>query len=126
MSNRDFVTPRRWWFDGERFIFNEMPKSGPRARIGDSQRVAHANLRAKRLGIPGRLTCADWRALKLRYGSRCLACGNPESEVRLAIDHIVSLSMGGPNDISNIQILCVNCNARKAKAVIDYRPSEVA
>ena len=49
----------------------------------------------------------------------CVICRSKE---KLEIDHIVPLSRGGTNDISNLQIMCSSCNKKKRnKESIDYR-----
>jgi 5-methylcytosine-specific restriction protein A len=38
----------------------------------------------------------------------------------LEADHVVPLTKGGSNDISNIQPLCGTCNRRKFVNIVDY------
>lgn len=75
-----------------------------------------------RRAASGSHTAKQWQELKALYGCRCLSCGRPESERPLTIDHVVPLSCGGSNDISNIQPLCKPCNASKKAKTIDFRP----
>jgi 5-methylcytosine-specific restriction endonuclease McrA len=51
------------------------------------------------------------------YGC-CLRCGETEN---LSRDHVIPLSLGGPNTMENLQLLCVSCNARKGQDTTDYR-----
>jgi len=41
--------------------------------------------------------------------------------MRLEVDHILPVTMGGKNDISNLQTLCYKCNAVKGINNINYR-----
>jgi 5-methylcytosine-specific restriction enzyme A len=75
--------------------------------------------RMRKLGNGGDFTAAAWTTLCAQYDYRCLACGR---RTELTIDHIVPVSLGGSNDISNIQPLCQSCNSAKHDQVIDYRP----
>lgn len=43
------------------------------------------------------------------YGKPCVECGEPSD----SIDHIIPLSRGGTNDISNLQPMCLKCNIKK-------------
>lgn len=43
----------------------------------------------------------------------CRHCGRQGSERTLEADHIIPFSLGGVNDPSNLQTLCVKCNRRK-------------
>jgi 5-methylcytosine-specific restriction endonuclease McrA len=67
----------------------------------------------------GSFTAEEFEELCERYGNRCLACGG--TEIRLEADHVVPLTKGGSNDISNIQPLCGFCNRRKFVDIVDYR-----
>ena len=54
----------------------------------------------------------------------CLRCG--AKDVLLTPDHVVPLSLGGSNLISNMQPLCGRCNSWKNVKVVDYRPDKVS
>lgn len=48
----------------------------------------------------------------------CLRCG---SERNKTIDHVIPLSRGGRNHVSNYQLLCRKCNELKGATTIDFR-----
>lgn len=85
------------------------------------QVAMYHNRKARRLA-GGTYTVVEWEELKARYAFHCLCCGRKEPEIKLTVDHVVPLSMGGSNRIENIQPLCLSCNCRKWKKHIDYRP----
>lgn len=60
----------------------------------------------------------EWKELCELYDHRCLAC---RKRLPLTADHIVPLSKGGSNHISNIQPLCNRCNTRKGAKIINYK-----
>lgn len=60
----------------------------------------------QRAHIPG----AVRRAVYERDGWACLYCG---AEAALSLDHVVPWSLGGSDDESNLQTLCLPCNVRK-------------
>ena len=88
-------------------------------------RQAKANNRRKRRAArhasPGIFTAEEFEALCESYDNRCLACG--ETKAALEADHVVPLTKGGSDSISNIQPLCGSCNRKKFVTIIDYRLS---
>ena len=50
----------------------------------------------------------------------CLACW---STSHLSIDHVVPVSLGGPDKIENLQVLCRSCNSSKHATYHEYRPT---
>lgn len=78
--------------------------------------------RAQAYKAGGKHTAQEWASLKGCFGNRCLGCWRPEAITQLTEDHIVPLSRGGSDDISNIQPLCRSCNSRKHTALDDFRP----
>lgn len=88
-----------------------------RARRKHGERVRRR--RALKAGAEGTFTEAEFLALCELHGGRCLACGR--TDLPLQRDHVVPLSRGGRNDISNIQPLCQQCNDSKGTESTDYR-----
>lgn len=77
--------------------------------------------RALRAGAEGSHTEAEWEALLVFLGGRCLACH--DGYRRVERDHVVPITLGGSDSIDNLQPLCRSCNARKSnRSVEDYRP----
>jgi 5-methylcytosine-specific restriction endonuclease McrA len=53
----------------------------------------------------------------------CTYCGTPATEGNpLTIDHIVPLSRGGTNQLSNLTVACARCNRAKSDAVGSLPP----
>jgi 5-methylcytosine-specific restriction endonuclease McrA len=81
-------------------------------------KIRDASRRAKEFGVADTLTAEEAEAvLALQYGF-CAACGEPGE---LGVDHIVPLSLGGPNAVENIQLLHQQCNRRKGVGTTDAR-----
>ncbi len=77
-----------------------------------------ARYRARKLGSSGTHSQTEWEKLKESYGNACVCC--KDGNVKLTEDHILPLSKGGSDDISNIQPLCKPCNSRKKDKYIVY------
>lgn len=82
-------------------------------RLKDNHRIA---LKRK---AEGKFTLQEWEDKKKKFDYKCIICGISEEEllnktgIGLTIDHIIPLSKGGTNYISNIQPLCKSCNSSK-------------
>ena len=50
-----------------------------------------------------------------RDGGSCQCCG---SSLSLEYDHITPFSCGGSSDVSNIQLLCLQCNRSKSNSCL--------
>ena len=48
-----------------------------------------------------------------RDNYQCCSCGKTEKQTTLEVDHIIPITNGGSNDISNLQTLCRGCNQKK-------------
>ena len=64
-------------------------------------------------------TAAEWEALLAATGHTCLWCG--ANDVAMTKDHIVPVSKGGSNAVTNLQPLCKSCNSRKHTKTMDLR-----
>lgn len=84
----------------------------------EAGRATAARRRARKLNSEGSYTAEEWLTLCDYYGNKCLACGEYK---KLTADHVIPLTKGGSNDISNIQPLCGSCNSSKGQKTIDYR-----
>ena len=77
----------------------------------------HSCRKAMKLGSGGGHTNEQWRQLCASVGHRCVKCGD---DVKLTRDHIIPLSIGGSNNVDNIQPLCLSCNLSKGVSAIAY------
>lgn len=88
-------------------------KGRPIMRANNSKR------RALKKGSQGSYTAHEWKQLCEQHGNTCARCG---CSGPLTVDHIVPLTKGGSNFLSNLQPLCRPCNSSKGnREVVDYR-----
>lgn len=72
----------------------------------------------------------EWRRLRnipiILYGKNCACCGKITKKSDLHVDHIKPRSIYPELEleVSNLQILCKDCNMKKSTKVIDYRTTE--
>lgn len=87
--------------------------------IPDAYFTTQYNIRKSK--AEGLHTITEWALLKEEYYHTCPSCGRQEPEIKLTKDHIIPLSKGGSNFISNIQPLCRKCNSKKKIDTIIYK-----
>lgn len=94
--------------------------------------VSRAKRRSALAAAEGRLTTAEWDAIKRRQRDRCAYAGSPAAAVdchsangqkcKLTIDHKTPLRPkgggGGTNFAFNIQGLCLPCNSAKCNKIM--------
>lgn len=85
----------------------------------EKKRAQNQRKRALHANAEGSFTEEEFQALCKKYGDRCLCCGR--TDIPLQRDHVIPLSKGGTDWISNIQPLCQRCNASKGVKTNDYR-----
>lgn len=49
----------------------------------------------------------------------CRYCGSAAPDVKLAVDHVVPVALGGSDDVTNLATACVDCNSGKASTAPD-------
>jgi len=92
-----------------------------RAEHPDKNAEYSRNRRARKFGNGGNITKDEWRGIVEKYGNKCLWCGRSGLEVKITIDHVVPLVLGGRHSKDNVQPLCISCNSRKNDKVMDFR-----
>jgi len=98
-------------------------------RNPEKNRANEARRKARALKVGGTYSSEEWFALKKNFNNMCLCCGLKEKQLKklgrkLVPDHVIPLSRGGSNDITNIQPLCHGlggCNNIKGTKDTDYR-----
>lgn len=66
----------------------------------------------------GRHTHAEWIALCEEFNYRCVRCGDHPAKIEK--DHVVPISLGGSDSITNLQPLCKRCNCSKREETKDW------
>lgn len=77
----------------------------------------HANQRAKKYGVGGRINIDDVRAT-LGDNPKCFYCGSTKL---LGLDHVVPLALGGFNVRGNLVTACRSCNSSKWRGEMPHQ-----
>lgn len=104
-------------------------RSNNREKVNEAERKRYAKnpykakekdyKRRAKLKTLGSISAKDWRNVCDKFGNKCLCCG--KTNIKLTIDHVVPLKLGGTNSLDNLQPLCFSCNSSKGAKYIDYR-----
>lgn len=126
-QNREYNNERkrRWEAENLDHVINYRQEYSKIYRENNRELIRFLNnRRAKReRSAEGMHSFTEWTSLLNATHNMCLACGR--DDIALTRDHIVPLSLGGTNWISNIQPLCGVCNSKKGTKIIDYRPEDL-
>lgn len=74
--------------------------------------------RARERNAEGSFSVKEWLRLVSLCQNKCCSCG--ADGMKLTVDHITPLTLGGTNYITNIQPLCSRCNSSKGATEKDY------
>jgi hypothetical protein len=121
-TNREkLIAGQRLWYENNREKVAKRNRKWYKANL-DKVRDRTTLRRARKAGATGSHTAAQFRALIEATGGICLCCGRHfTDDLRPTEDHIVPLSKGGSDDITNIQPLCHSCNCSKYVKIKDFR-----
>lgn len=123
-----YPVPDRKWHNRKAYyrhrkMYLDKAKRRVEQRTPEEHRYWSNRRRVKEKNAPGSHTQREWERLVAKYDGKCLCCGSTENITR---DHVVPLSLGGSDDISNLQPLCHACNSAKQAQTIDYRSDSPA
>jgi 5-methylcytosine-specific restriction endonuclease McrA len=98
-------------YGGENAFIQAMADDWDETKFDKESRKRHLrNLLIRKNG--GSHSQGEIEELRIRQANCCAYCGIDLLD-RGHIDHIMPLSLGGPNSIDNIQITCASCNCTK-------------
>jgi 5-methylcytosine-specific restriction endonuclease McrA len=95
----------------------EYDRERAKSRYRENKEAAYAKNHRRRailLGALGKYSPQEIKELLRKQNCRCAepTCGSSLKK-KFHRDHIMPLTLGGGNSISNIQLLCPTCNLRK-------------
>lgn len=109
------IRGRAYYRKNRKRLLKQKSEYAKRNRVRDRpvRQAAKARRRARELGAEGSYTAAEFKAKLEAYKNRCHWCrkkikGTPHA------DHLIALSRGGTNYISNIVPACASCNLSKS------------
>lgn len=70
----------------------------------------------------GTHTKQEWQEMLSFFENICCCCLGESGLLNVEKDHIVPISQGGSDHITNLQPLCARCNASKGRNESDWRP----
>lgn len=79
-----------------------------------NSRHAANRRRALKINAPGSHTADEFVDVLSTFSNRCAYCGGPFADGQVTIDHMVPLSRGGSDNITNIWPACRSCNCSKS------------
>jgi 5-methylcytosine-specific restriction endonuclease McrA len=109
---------KRPWLDYNHLASNKARMSKWVKANPERMRVIRQRAKAKRRGVVGYYTSAQWERLVRQYNNTCPSCR--QTGVPLHADHIIPVVRGGTNWIWNIQPLCKPCNSRKHTSIVAF------
>ena len=84
-----------------------------------SRLINRRNSYCKQNGIQGKYSLNEWELKLKEYDYRCAYC---KGKVKLTTDHVIPITRGGANFISNIVPACKSCNSQKGdKTAEEFR-----
>lgn len=95
----------QWWR-------NEHPEKATRTKRAAWER---RSARRRSASVAGTHSLEEWESLLVEHQGKCFYCSNP-AESR---DHVIPISRGGSDSISNIVPACLRCNKRKGALTAD-------
>lgn len=107
--------------DAGRIRDRERYRSNPEVKQRKDRQAAEKNRRRRALlyGAPAEHhTEQEWQDLCAKYNHCCVRCKLP---LPLSRDHVVPVTLGGSDAITNLQPLCKVCNSWKNNRTIDFR-----
>lgn len=91
----------------------QVKENAPMWKGGNSDLKSRLRRRERMIKNGGKHSEKEWSELKEKHNYTCLLCGKKEPEIKLTKDHVIPVSKGGDNNITNIQPLCLRCNTKK-------------
>lgn len=101
----------------------------PQRYLENKRRYGQANKQRRNAWVANRqrkmkticeITDAEWAEVLATYGGVCLSCCTDKDITK---DHVIPISKGGRDHVSNVQPLCRFCNSSKGTEIVDYRPA---
>jgi hypothetical protein len=87
-------------------------------RVKENRINAKRRRRARQKSSEGTFTKKQCNELLIKQNNKCVYC-NSDIKSKHEADHIMPISLGGSNDIKNIQMLCCKCNRSKGAKTHD-------
>jgi len=116
-ANSDHVKKRkREWFDAhpeKRKEYHDKWKADHPERIRAFWKDNTNKRRAMKASADGSYSYPEFLSICDASGWLCVYCGCRLDVKTSTADHMIPLSRGGANDISNIALSCMSCNSKK-------------
>lgn len=113
----------RYWHKHKESILSRLKEKRRKDIEGYREKTRFRTMRryALKLGAKGSHTLEEYLKVIADYEWKCAYCGKTLTRSMVTKDHVVPLSRGGSDDISNIVTACFPCNLSKgAKSLDDW------